>query len=147
MGATFVGNILLFIMILVLLNRYFFDGWIHSFQNRALPWIMGHYESLLRWAVKGWRPVWLLIGAVGTFFFSIFFFAIRGVPVVFFPDGDPNQIYVYVKLPTGTRVEYTDSITRELEKRVYKVLDMDPNTKKIESDRRKCNYQRGGGCS
>jgi len=113
-------------MILMVLNRYFFDGWIHRFQNSALPWIMGPYETLLRWAVKGWRPVWLLLGAVGLFFFSLFIFVIRGVPVVFFPDSDPNQIYVYAKLPTGTRVEYTDSITRELESRVYRVLGMDP---------------------
>jgi len=130
-GATFLGNIILFIVILVILNKYFFDGWIHGFQNRALPWIMGHYESLLRWALHGWRPVWLLLGAVGLFIVSIVFFVVRGVPVVFFPDGDPNQIYVYAKLPTGTRVEYTDSITRELEKRVYRVLDMDPAKKKL----------------
>ena len=127
MGAPFVGNILIFIMILIVLNRYFFNDWIHGFQNRALPWIMGHYESLLKWAVAGWRPVWLLLGAVGLFIVSIVFFIVRGVPVVFFPGGEPNQIYVYVKLPTGTRVEYTDSITRELEKRVYKVLEMDPS--------------------
>ncbi len=131
-GFPFIGNILITIMILIVLNRYFFDGWIHSFQNKALPWIMSHYESLLRWAAHGWRPVYLLLGAVGLFFFSIFFFAIRGVPVVFFPDNDPNQIYVYAKLPTGTRVEYTDSITRELEKRVYNVL-RNPKTNRMDT--------------
>ena len=39
-----------------------------------------------------------------------------------FPKGDPNQIYVYLKLPVGTDVEYTDSVTQVLETRVYKVL-------------------------
>lgn len=126
MGATFFGNLLIFIMICIVLNRYFFDDWIHAFQNRALPWIMSHYENLLRWALKGWRPVWLLLGAVGLFFVSIFVFMASSPRVVTFPSADPNQIYVYAKLPTGTRVEYTDSITRELEKRVYKVLDIDP---------------------
>jgi multidrug efflux pump subunit AcrB len=47
---------------------------------------------------------------------------VRNVPVVFFPSGDPNQIYVYLKLPVGTNVDYTDSVTRVLEGRVYKVL-------------------------
>lgn len=131
MGYTFVGNLLIFIMICILLNRYFFDDWIHGFQNKALPWIMGHYEDLLRWALKGWRPVWLLLGAVGLFFVSIFLFSVRGLSVVTFPNSDPNQIYVYAKLPTGTRVEYTDSITRILENRVYKVLDMDPKNGKL----------------
>ncbi|PVD52007.1 copper transporter [Terrimonas sp.] len=129
MGITFLGNIILFLVLLVLLNIYVLDGIIHSFQNRALPWIMGHYESLLKWALKGWRPVYLLIG---TFLLLIFSFMIFGasvssqrVKVVFFPKSDPNFIYVYLKLPVGTDVEYTDSITRNLEQRVVKVLGME----------------------
>jgi multidrug efflux pump subunit AcrB len=43
--------------------------------------------------------------------------------VEFFPKGDPNFIYVYLKLPVGTSVNYTDSITNVIEKRVTKVLD------------------------
>jgi len=125
-GANFFlfGNMLIFFSILVVLNKYLFDGWIHAFQNRVLPWIMSHYENLLRWALKGWRPVHLLLGTVGLLIFSFMFFGIRKVPVVFFPDGAPNQIYVYLKLPVGTTVEYTDSITRTLENKVYNVLGM-----------------------
>ena len=51
--------------------------------------------------------------------------AVAKVPVVFFPGGDPNQIYVYLKLPAGTDVDYTDSLTKVLEERVYKVLGME----------------------
>jgi multidrug efflux pump subunit AcrB len=53
----------------------------------------------------------------------------RQVPVVFFPQGDPNQIYVYLKLPVGTNVKYTDSVTHELETKVYHVLGMDNGKK------------------
>jgi multidrug efflux pump subunit AcrB len=102
---------------------------IHSFQNRVLPWIMGHYESLLKWALKGWRPAWLLVGTFGLLIFSFVLFAARNVQVVFFPKGDPNQVFVYLKLPVGTNVDYTDSITRVLENRVYKVLDMENGKK------------------
>lgn len=126
LGAPFLGNLIIFIMICIVLNHFFIDKWIHSFQNRVLPWIMSHYENLLRWVLKGWRPVWMLLGAIGLFFFSVAAFIFRGAPVVTFPSADPNQIYVYLKLPTGTRVEYTDSVTRILEDRVYKVLEMDP---------------------
>lgn len=129
LGARFLGNLLIFFMIMVVLNRYVIDGLIHRFQNVALPWIMNHYESLLRWALKGWRPVYLLLATIGLFFFSLGFFVVRKVPVVFFPGGDPNQIYVYLKLPVGTSVDYTDSVTRILEKRVYKVLDMENGKK------------------
>jgi multidrug efflux pump subunit AcrB len=41
----------------------------------------------------------------------------------FFPSGDPHFVYVYLKLPVGTDVKYTDSVTRVLEKRVEKVLE------------------------
>ncbi|HEY2726341.1 MAG TPA: efflux RND transporter permease subunit, partial [Parafilimonas sp.] len=128
-GATFAGNILLLIMVLIVLNKYVFEGLIHRFQNRALPWIMSHYENLLRWALKGRRPAGLLIGTFGLLIFSFVFFIVRQVPVVFFPQGDPNQIYVYLKLPVGTDVDYTDSITHTLETKVYHVLGMDNGKK------------------
>ena len=128
-GATFMGNLLLFFMILVVLNRYFFADAIHYFQNHALPWIMGHYENLLRWALKGWRPVHLLLGIIALLIISVFIFigSVKSgrVGIVFFPQGDPNQVYVYVKLPVGTSVEYTDSVIQILEKRVNKVLGID----------------------
>jgi multidrug efflux pump len=129
MGAPFLGNLLLFIMLLIVLNRYVLDDLIHGFQHRALPWLMGHYETLLRWALKGWRPVWMLLGTFGLLIFSFIFFGMRNVPVVFFPSGDPNQIFVYLKLPVGTDVEYTDSVARLLDNRVYKVLNIDKDVK------------------
>jgi multidrug efflux pump len=118
----FFGNLLLFFAGLMVLNKYLLDGLINRFQNKVLPWIMSHYETLLRWALKGWRPVHLLLGTVALFFITVFFFGARNVPVVFFPQGDPNYIYVYLKLPVGTAVDYTDSMTRVLEGRVNKVL-------------------------
>lgn len=128
-GVPFWGNLLIFFMLLVILNRFVLDKAIHSFQNRALPWIMNHYERLLRWALKGWRPVHLLLGTIALFFVSFFAFsgsiASGRIPITFFPQGDPNQIYVYLKLPVGTNVAYTDSITRILESRVNEVLGVD----------------------
>ena len=49
--------------------------------------------------------------------------------MTFFPSGDPNFIYVYLKMPVGTDVNYTDSITHVLEKRVTKVLENELPTK------------------
>ena len=132
-GATFLGNLLIFFLLLMILNRYVLDHTILAFQQRALPWIMSHYENLLRWALEGWKPVYLLIGTIGLFFLSLFIFigsvSSGRIPITFFPKGDPNQIYVYLKLPVGTNVNYTDSITQELEKRVNKVLGLDNGKK------------------
>ncbi len=125
----FWGNIMLLLVILTLFNKFILTRLINAFQHQALPWIMTHYENLLRWALKGWRPVWLLVSLIFLLIFTFFVFVGRiqsgKIPVVFFPKGDPNQIFVYLKLPVGTSVDYTDSVTRELETKVYKILDME----------------------
>ena len=129
LGFTFAGNLLLFFMILWLLNRYVLTDAINSFQQKLLPRIMNRYEQLLRWALKGWRPVHLLLGTFGLLILSFVLITVSvGIGrtgVVFFPKADPNQIYIYLKLPVGMDVKYTDSVTQELEKRVAKVLGTD----------------------
>lgn len=119
---TFAGNILIFFSLLVLLNTYVFDSAIHKFQNKVLPGIMHKYEQLLRWAVAKWRPVWLLLGTFGLLVATVVFFIARKVPVEFFPSGDPNMIYVYLKLPVGTNVNYTDSVTHVVENRIINLF-------------------------
>ena len=123
MHITFLGNLLIFFSLIVVLNKYVFESLIHKFQNNVLPAIMRNYEKLLRWAVAKWRPVWLLVGTFALLILSVIFFVARKVPVVFFPKGDPNFIYVYLKMPVGTNVDYTDSVTRSIEKKVTSVLD------------------------
>jgi multidrug efflux pump subunit AcrB len=128
-GFTFLGNLLIFIMIAVVANKYFINDMIVKFQTSTLPKLMDWYEQTLRRALSGWRPVKLLIG---TFILLILSFVILGISVAtgrvgieFFPKGDPNQLYVYLKLPSGSNVNYTDSITRVLEAKVSKVLEND----------------------
>jgi multidrug efflux pump subunit AcrB len=125
----FFGNLLLFIAILMVFNTYVLQGVIKGFQNSFLPALMRQYEKLLRWSLAGQRPVWIIVGLFGLLVGSFMFFgsAVSSgrVPIVFFPSGDPNYVYVYLKLPAGTDVRYTDSITQTLEKRVYQVLGME----------------------
>ena len=132
-GFPFLGNLLLLIVILVILNKFVINDVIRGFQNRVLPSIMARYERLLHWSLKGWRPVWLLLGTVGLFIISLMIFIASvtagRVGVVFFPSSDPNYVYVYLKLPVGTDVEYTDSVTRVMEKRVYAALGMENGKK------------------
>jgi len=128
-GATFFGNLIILMVLLVILNRYILDDAIRAFQNRVLPAIMRRYERSLRWALKGWRPAWLLLATFGLLILSFVGISVavatRHVSIVFFPSGDPNQIFVYLKMPIGTDVAYTDSVTHVLENRVYKVLGME----------------------
>ncbi len=126
-GSHGIGNFLIFMALLAILNRFVFRDIIHSFQDKALPWLMGHYESLLRWVLKGWRPVWMFVSLFGIFLVAgglLYLSVISGrTKSTFFPSGDPNFIYVYLKMPVGTNIKTTDSVTTVLEKRVYKVLE------------------------
>ncbi len=117
------GNFLLVMALLTIINRYVFRDAIYRFQHRALPKIMTRYEKLLRWVLKGWRPVWMFASLFGLFALSVILLMLRGNKSTFFPSGDPNFIYVYLKMPVGTDAKYTDSITHVLERRVEKVLE------------------------
>ncbi|MES2774538.1 MAG: efflux RND transporter permease subunit [Bacteroidota bacterium] len=116
------ANFLIFMSVLMVLNRYVFNGVIHVFQNRILPGLMNRYEKLLRWVLKGWRPVWMLVTLFLLFPVSVMLLMARGNKSTFFPSGDPNFIYVYLKMPVGTDIKKTDSVTSLLEKKVYKIL-------------------------
>ena len=92
------------------------------FQQNVIPRMLQSYEKALRWALLGRRPVRLLWGLIGMFVVSIVIFVISKPNVLFFPNGDPASIYVNIKMPAGTAVQVTDSVTRQVEDRVFKVL-------------------------
>jgi multidrug efflux pump len=122
-GMHGLANFLLLMAALMVLNAFVLKDLIHSFQKKRLPKLMSRYEKLLRWVLVGKRPVYAFISLFGLFAFSAGLLVVRGNKQTFFPSGDPNFVYVYLKLPVGTDVKYTDSITSILEKRVQKVLE------------------------
>lgn len=129
---TFLGNFIIFFLILIILYKFFIEDLIHKFQYKILPAIMTLYEKSLRWALKANNPTKLLWGTILLFIVSFYLFisSINSgrVSVVFFPNADPDQIYVYLKLPVGSEINYTDSITKILEKKVNKVLGISQTT-------------------
>ncbi len=126
-GMHGVANFSLLMAVLMIFNSYVLNGMIHRFQKRALPKLMNRYEKLLRWILVGRRPVYAFISLFGIFIVSLMalMMSIKAgrTKSTFFPAGDPHFVYVYLKLPVGSDVKYTDSITRVLEKRVEKVLE------------------------
>lgn len=128
-GMHGMANFLLLMAILMVFNAYVLNDLIHAFQKKALPALMNSYEKLLRWVLKGKRPVWAFVSLFGVFIVALALLMVSmqsgRTKQTFFPSGDPNFVYVYLKLPVGTDVKHTDSITRLLEKRVLKVLEKD----------------------
>ena len=116
------ANFLMFAIILVVAYEYAIRFWIKGFQEKIWPSMMDVYERSVRYVLKGSRAIWMLIGMIILFFFTMFLTGIVKPKVLFFPENEPNNVYVYVKMPGGTDQTVTDSVTQIAEKRVYEVL-------------------------
>src|SRR5665213_2474479 len=117
------GNFVVLVIVLYLLNHFFLMRVIDRFQKNAWPRFQAWYARQLEKAVK--RPWQILFGLIGLFFLSIVFTAARSPKIEFFPTSDPNFVYVYVTLPVGTDQAYTNNIIENLEKKVAKVVEPD----------------------
>lgn len=119
-GHAGVGNFIIFLAFFLVLHRLWLYKVIEAWQFRVWPAFVKRYVVVLEWCLsKPWRP---LLMVVGLFIFSIVFFVARGPKVVFFPQGDPNNIYVYLKLPEGTDPSITNSVMRKVEAKVNSVI-------------------------
>jgi multidrug efflux pump len=121
------GSLMVFTAILFWMYKYFMKKWANAFQRTTLPWLEERYKRFLNYALSGWKP-FAFFG--GTFLLLFVVFALFGVSigtqrtsVEFFPDNKPNQIVVYIEYPQGTDIEKTNTVTRDIEKRVYAVLN------------------------
>ncbi len=128
-GKPLIGNLVIFLGLFMILHRLLLYKAIDAWQTKIWPAFQNRYTKFLTWnLVKPWRP---LVLTFVIFTVSIMVFAIRKPKVVFFPQGDPNNIFVYVKLPVGTDPRYTNSVMRIVEKKVDSIIGKD--NKVIES--------------
>ena len=121
------GTLMVITSILLWVYRLFLRKWSNHFQNDILPRYELLYERTLRAALKGKRPIFIIIG---TFLLLIIAFAGFGASigsqrtkVEFFPDNTPKQIIVYIEYPEGTDIKKTNAITKDIENRVYKIIN------------------------
>lgn len=119
-GHVGVANFIVFLALFLVLHRFWLYKVIHAWQFKVWPAFVDRYTVALKWCLKKpWRP---LVMVLFLFVFSFIYFGIRGPKVVFFPQGDPNNIYVYLKLPEGTDPSITNSVMRKVEAKVYSVI-------------------------
>lgn len=116
------GNFMVLVIGLYLLNEFVLRRMIDYFQQRTLPAFMAAYKRLLSFLVQGFRPALVLVGALLLFVATFIITGASNPQVLFFPDNEPNFVYVYVQLPIGTDASVTDSVTSIAERKVMKVL-------------------------
>lgn len=125
-GSVGLGNFTVFIFGIYSLHRFVLEGVISGFQTKAWPAVQSRYKSMITWCLEGrLRPIMVVVGVIFLFFFAIGFTMVRKPPVVFFPQGDPNFVYAYIRMPIGTDQRVTDSITNIVEDRVIQVIGND----------------------
>jgi len=119
------ANLVLFIAVSFIAHNIWGYKAILHFQQYIIPKTLDRYERFLSWVLEKRRPYYLLFGTVGLLFFTFIIMGAFPPKVVFFPDTEPNAIYALIKLPVGTDVKVTDSVTTLVEKRVMNVLGKD----------------------
>jgi len=124
-GIFGLGNFTVFLFAVYALYHFYLSRVISSFQTVGWPRVQEGYKKMVSWCLEGKRPVMVLLSVVALFFFSIWFTSVRKPPVVFFPSGDPNFIFAFVRMPIGTDQRVTDSVTHVVEKRVTNVVGKD----------------------
>jgi multidrug efflux pump len=119
------ANLVLFIAVSFIGHNLWMYKVLLHFQHYVIPKTLDKYEKFLSWILEKRRPYQLLYGLIGLLVITLFIMGAFAPKVVFFPDTPPNAIYTLIKLPVGTDVKVTDSITSVVEKRIRKALEKD----------------------
>jgi len=93
------------------------------FQNKFLPWLERYYEKLLRLALSGKNVYYFFFGTIFLLIFSGLLLKVFPPKISFFPDTQPNQIYVYIEHPEGTDIEVANDFTQEITGKIQTYFD------------------------
>lgn len=121
-GAISLGNFLIIMAIMGLVNMYVFVPGSKRFQENFLPKLENAYGRFLTVVLKGRNPLKILFGTFGLFIFAIILMAAFPPKVDFFPVNEPNYVNIFVSHPIGTDIMTTNETTLALEKEVQNIL-------------------------
>jgi multidrug efflux pump subunit AcrB len=109
LAVTVVGLVALHRAVLAKVARWF--------QDRAVPRIIAMYQRQLAWALNHRGMV--LGGIAASFVGAVVLFGMLNAGVEFFPESiPPATVYAQIDVPSGTRPEFTDGVTRRVEERL-----------------------------
>jgi multidrug efflux pump subunit AcrB len=80
------------------------------------------YERFLSYALKGKKPIAIVAGTFGLLFLAVLLMFTFPPKILFFPNTDAKQVFVYVEYPIGTDIEETNTISMEIEKDIETYL-------------------------
>ncbi len=100
--------------------RTFLGRTIEWFQNNFLPWLEDYYRRTIEFAIRGSHAQWIFLSTVGLLIFSGLMMKLFPLKTQFFPNTEPNQLYVYIEFPIGTDIETVNDFTQKTTEKVQK---------------------------
>jgi multidrug efflux pump subunit AcrB len=122
-GVNWIGSLLVifaFVGLLNLLILYRISKW---FQTIFLPWMEKTYLKFLTFALRGRNPAMFIFGTFALLIVTIMFYFARNPKVEFIPSTDPQYITILAELPIGTDIDRTDDFTKQIEEKVFEILE------------------------
>lgn len=122
-GIGWVPSTLLIAAIVWLLNTFALEPASVWFQEKFLPILENIYESFLGYWLKGWRPVYLVISMFVLLVSSIAIFGAFAPKVLFFPENEPQYVNVFLEMPIGSDIEFSNDLAKDVEGKVCKAME------------------------
>ena len=121
------GTLMILTAALFWAYKYGIKRWSNKFQAGSLVRFENWYERQLKRALTGKNVYWYFGSTVLLLISAFIFFGMSvgagRTNIEFFPSNTPNQIIIYIEYPQGTDIEKTNTITKDIEKRVAEVLN------------------------
>ncbi|MFN0031424.1 MAG: efflux RND transporter permease subunit [Flavobacteriales bacterium] len=134
-GVLWLGNILLLLAIIMLLNEYVLAPYSKRFQEGPLKRLDNFYHRVLEYSLKEGRKRWLFMGTFGLLIFSFIIFGIFPPKTVFFPVGDPQYVNIFIEKPIGTNIEETNRVTKEIEEIILTTIAKYEDPARVEKNK------------
>lgn len=124
-GVHWFGSLMLATAMIILINTYILTPGARVFQERILPVLERFYENVLRFALKGYRPILFVVGTLLLLFMSMGLLQKFPPKVEFFPSNEPQYVNVFIDMPIGTDIEFTNEITKKIESNIIRTISKD----------------------
>ena len=122
-GLRGVGTLLLLLNTLLWAYKLFIKKWALYFRTVLLVRLEKHYTRLLGLSLSGKVPFLLLSSTIALLFSSFIILGISAPKVEFFPENEPQQIFIYIEYPEGTSINKTNRISKLIEQDVLKTIN------------------------
>lgn len=121
-GSKSVGNLMVILLSVSLIYTFILIPVSRVFQKTLLPWLDNKYQNIVRSILQGYRPFYAIIGTMMLLIFSVIFLIIRKPNIDLFPANEPKYINIFIEAPIGTDILQMDTIVRDMETQVDKIL-------------------------